>query len=386
MPGTGGRFDTRAALARTGLRRRTADNTGDAPQRQRSGEEVPAPLLRRGAATVVDTAVVGGLIVTPFWMVAHRDDSWWPPSMLVVGVAMLVLVTVLRARTGRSLASGPLGVRTVVGEEGEAPGIAVMVRRHLVFAASSLLFGASLWSTALGGGAGHRGWHDRAAGTRVLDTRWGRDPLERATPGAAERDPGGAGTDGGGVVTDPTTAPLSAPPSGSRPSNPAVLPSGLDMTPRPDPESQARPVVGTSREWIAVTDAAERAAGDVDIAPAPVVVEDSPRRVRATLVDDTGRCVSVVSSVLLGRDPEAAPGEDVDQLMAIEDPTRTVSKTHLRVDVDDTGVSVVDRHSTNGSAVCIGEVEYRLDPGVAMGIPVGAEIRLGDRTVRVEAP
>jgi pSer/pThr/pTyr-binding forkhead associated (FHA) protein len=117
-----------------------------------------------------------------------------------------------------------------------------------------------------------------------------------------------------------------------------------------------------------------------------VVVESAAARIEARLVDDTGRSVSLARSALVGRDPAAAPGEEVEHLFAIDDPGRTVSKTHLRIDVSERGVTVTDRGSSNGTSVMIGGVEQTLEAGEPLGVPFGSVLRLGGRTVTVEAP
>ena len=89
-------------------------------------------------------------------------------------------------------------------------------------------------------------------------------------------------------------------------------------------------------------------------------------------------------SILVGRDPHPSPGEGVDALLAIEDTTRLLSKTHARIDVDHDGdVTLTDRHSTNGSRIELAGVSRPATPGQAMIVPLGAVIRVGDRILTV---
>lgn len=371
------RFDTAAAIAKTGLRvRGKAPQTPEA-ERVRSDSEVPAPMRRRVASTGLDTLLCGVLLITPFWRIYKLDDSWWPPLILLLGVVALVLVTVLRARSGRSLFSGLFGIRTIVGEPGRAPGIRPMVRRHLVSAGAFLAAGASMWSAFRDPAGQRRTWQDRAAGTRVIDTRWGADPLEKPVTVESEED-----TAGGERLV------VVAPDPGARRTRPGVLGSGLDMTPGTDvPPGVAPAHTPVDRARVAVIDAAERAAGATSAESPPVVVVSSaPERIAVRLVDDTGRSVALARSALIGRDPVAAPDEEVEHLFALEDPDRTVSKTHLRIDVAEHGVTVLDRGSSNGTTAGIGGADHALEPGVPLGVPVGTVLRLGERTVTVEAP
>lgn len=387
------RFDTAAAMAKTGLRMRGRTTEPPETERVRSESEVPAPMRRRVASTGLDTLLCGALLITPFWRVYKLDGSWWPPLILLLGVAAVVLVTVLRARSGRSLFSGLFGIRTVVGgadgpdgsggpDESRgpggpvrAPGLRPMLRRHLVSVGAFLAAGAGIWSAFRDPTGRRLTWQDKAARTRVIDTRWGADPLGKHRTPEREEDPA-EGDDL--VVVVPTRGP--------RQLRPGVLRSGLDMTPGADSTPGAA-VASTPAAPVAVIDAAERAAGASAGEPTPVVVvESAPERIAVRLVDDTGRSIALVRSALIGRDPAAAPDEDVEHLVALEDPDRTVSKTHLRVDVAEHGVTVLDRGSSNGTTARIGGVDHTLEAGVPLGVPIGTVLRLGERTVTVEAP
>ncbi|MGX9901808.1 RDD family protein [Arthrobacter sp. SA17] len=77
--------------------------------------------------------------------------------------------------------------------------------------------------------------------------------------------------------------------------------------------------------------------------PAPLAV----LRIRL----DDGRDFELDRTVLIGRNPAAHSGEQVTQMLAIQDPGRSISKTHLHLLSDRDGIWVTDRNSTNGSAV-----------------------------------
>jgi pSer/pThr/pTyr-binding forkhead associated (FHA) protein len=102
---------------------------------------------------------------------------------------------------------------------------------------------------------------------------------------------------------------------------------------------------------------------------------------QALLVFDTGQRVllAIPGSAVLGRNPVAAGR---DQIVRIEDPDFTVSKTHLRLDADAHGLSVTDLGSTNGSGIVAAPgQELPLAAGETRAVPHGTTIRLGDRTV-----
>ncbi len=66
---------------------------------------------------------------------------------------------------------------------------------------------------------------------------------------------------------------------------------------------------------------------------------------------DDGRTIKIDGKVLLGRAPVPREGESAVAAVAAGEPSRTVSKTHLAIDVDARGPFLVDRGSTNGTAV-----------------------------------
>ena len=79
---------------------------------------------------------------------------------------------------------------------------------------------------------------------------------------------------------------------------------------------------------------------------------------------DDGREIAIDGLVLLGRNPQARPGEEHATLIKVADTTRTVSKSHLEISLDPRGLHVVDRGSTNGSTVTsVSGVTRRCAPG-----------------------
>ena len=104
--------------------------------------------------------------------------------------------------------------------------------------------------------------------------------------------------------------------------------------------------------------AADPADDDVE---ATVVVQRNrgPRRV---LVLDDGRTFALsATSIVIGRNPEGAPGE---QRLSIPDKTRTLSKTHARLVVQGDEWRLTDLHSTNGVVVVADDgAETLLDAG-----------------------
>ena len=98
---------------------------------------------------------------------------------------------------------------------------------------------------------------------------------------------------------------------------------------------------------------------------------------------DDGRKISLDRPALFGRSPVGTSAERGVQLVAVADRTRTVSKTHVRLDAGDTGVLVTDRHSTNGVVVTTGGVAVRCLAGQPVVAAVGSVIRFGDSEMQV---
>ena len=96
---------------------------------------------------------------------------------------------------------------------------------------------------------------------------------------------------------------------------------------------------------------------------------------------DDGRDFQLDRSVLVGRNPVGQAGEQHAQLLAVDDPGRSISKTHLHLLTDGAGIWVTDRNSTNGSAVTTPDgLRTPLVPGVPTFVTPGSSVHFGDRT------
>ncbi|MDR6416169.1 RDD family protein [Pseudarthrobacter sulfonivorans] len=96
---------------------------------------------------------------------------------------------------------------------------------------------------------------------------------------------------------------------------------------------------------------------------------------------DDGRDFQLDRSVLVGRNPVGQAGEQQAQLLAVTDPGRSISKTHLHVLTDGAGIWVTDRNSTNGSAVTTPDGRRTpLQPGVPAFVSPGSTVHFGDRS------
>lgn len=93
-----------------------------------------------------------------------------------------------------------------------------------------------------------------------------------------------------------------------------------------------------------------------------------------------GEVVALGAFALVGRNPARRDDEPLpDRLVTVPDERRSVSKTHLAVGVDPSGIWVRDRGSTNGTVVTLPDgAQVICAPGQRVRVPVGATVSFGD--------
>lgn len=96
---------------------------------------------------------------------------------------------------------------------------------------------------------------------------------------------------------------------------------------------------------------------------------------------DTGDRIEVTEVLVIGRNPSATTGE---RALALDDHTKSVSKTHLSFRPLEDGVEVTDRHSTNGTAIIRNGIEQPLSAKNPVLVLPGDKVRFGERTAVVE--
>lgn len=182
----------------------------------------------------------------------------------------------------------------------------------------------------------------------------------------------------------PSTLPPPLPPTPAS----APLPPTLASAPPPS----ARPLPTTPPQQVVAPVAGHAAPSRVTMPPpspassppathaeqtiAVVRQSGTPATAGPVLVLDDGRSIPVDGFVLLGRDPS---GEGA---VAVEDATRSVSKTHLRIEIAGARWSVTDLHSTNGSSITdAAGIDTPLRPGTPVEASPGDVVRFGDRSL-----
>lgn len=116
-------------------------------------------------------------------------------------------------------------------------------------------------------------------------------------------------------------------------------------------------------------------------AQAPIATPD--RRWQITL--PTAVVIIVDEAVLLGRNPVAIQPWPNAELVVVNDPAKTVSKTHAAVHADGDVLRVTDLHSTNGVTIVTPDgIEHPCDAGVAAAVAQGSTVYLGQYAIRVD--
>lgn len=119
-------------------------------------------------------------------------------------------------------------------------------------------------------------------------------------------------------------------------------------------------------------------------------VIDAPRtlgglRGRAPMIElDSGQRLPVASALVLGRNP-SAPADAPAEVYQWPDLSRSLSKSHARLEWDGRLVWVTDLGSTNGTFLRAGGVSQPFLPFQRTPIPPEATLELGDRIVTVRA-
>lgn len=401
------------------------------------GCEVGSPLQRIGAAlidgaiaTVLGLPLAVGLVL----LTASGGATLLVQILIGLGTAVVVAlaIVVIWLQGSKALTPGKaaLGLRTVRLSTGRPIGFLRSLGRHLLLAISPInlimivpiLFEATT----------RRGLHDRIVDSVVVDIRRGRNPLlarpddfarESAehflpsrpipvsthdnlmtTPGAPW---GMSGSEADALWTQ--SAPASSPMIERSPWAPVTEARDADAEPpvrdadaEPPGRSAAEPPPAPTSSTPG-SHAAPPAPGAVDQGGPADVVEDTvvpdwlrddddedldrtrvapparPRTVRVVL-DDGSRHTSAVP-VRIGRNPDAEPGHEV---LAVSDATRSISKTHLALDIDGDRILVTDLGSTNGTTAVEGDESTELEPQESRTVASGTSLQMGERTLIVE--
>lgn len=167
----------------------------------------------------------------------------------------------------------------------------------------------------------------------------------------------------------------------------AEAPSAEDEAPRP-PE----PAVPTTAPAVPTT------ALPAPALPAPALPTTAPKPAAtatnsttasapasasyAALLLDTGQSIPVNRTIVLGRAP--SPQRATDSPIPVEDQTRSLSRTHVRIAPSEGGITIEDLNSANGTrARSPNGQTHTLVPGQPIELPMNSQLLLGERLISV---
>ncbi|MFF8186649.1 FHA domain-containing protein [Microbacterium sp. NPDC016588] len=118
----------------------------------------------------------------------------------------------------------------------------------------------------------------------------------------------------------------------------------------------------------------------------PEAVAPTPSRARRgmvpTLLLDSGERLTLDTALVLGRDP-SAPADAPAEVYRWADMSRTLSKSHVRLEWDGRQMWVTDLGSTNGTFVRGAGASTPLLPHQRTPVPTDVVLEIGDRTLTV---
>ena len=102
----------------------------------------------------------------------------------------------------------------------------------------------------------------------------------------------------------------------------------------------------------------------------------------AALLLDTGQSIPVNRTIVLGRAP--SPQRATDSPIPVEDQTRSLSRTHVRIAPSEGGITIEDLNSANGTrARSPNGQTHTLVPGQPIKLPMNSQLLLGERLISV---
>ena len=341
----------------------------------------PADLDRRFYAFALDRLVAWSIDAAAAYLawryLLDRDR-------LAAGVAVIVAVVLVvyagfalvLGRTGGSPGNAALGVRVLDAGTGAPIGARRALLRQLVLGVATLpTFGlgtATLaWTAAMDPSGRRQGWHDRLAGSEVVDVR----PVPEEPVVVDEGPRHVVNLTAMRLVPAPTTPPPPPPTSVVRTPAPAATPPAPPAPAAPPPPPPRPPQHRAPEQEPSLP---RQQLGY------PLVPEPQGPAARWRVSFDSGESFLVQGLTLVGRRPEPRADEDADQLVALRSDDMSLSKTHAQLQVVADGVLVVmDRGSTNGTVLLRQGVARDLAAGRPTTLLDGDHVRFGDRIMSV---
>ena len=386
------------------------------------------------AAQMLISSIIAGAMIN---RMSPDDIEYLVLAILFLYFAWFIMLVVVIVRTGATPMMRAVGVRWVRYDTGAAAGWASLWKLVLQGLIASFTFGLGPMIICFASlDEMNRTWFDRTLGIVPINTRAGRDTYKTpVTPQSqAPAQP----------VVQPWNATASAaaslPPVPSVPSVPSAPPSAPPAPPTPEPEAMHVPwasaasapvltpptqvsaqasasaATAPSSDYIGSTPwsnsdsdaaASEPAATEQPLSFSPpsstystsaqapdssLPQDDADDRTQlgvrydtARVTFDTGVTYPFGGTIVLGRNPLAPASHPTASPVPVDDPQRSVSKTHVALTATREGVLVEDLHSTVGTVVVRADGEETpVLPGAPVHARAGDTVRYGQRSVVID--
>lgn len=397
---------------------------------------VAVSIGRRLAWRILAIIIYGTLDVlltfAPFYLLViyRMSPDAFNTLNIVTGVmafAWLGFVIIRLVRTGATPLMSLTGVRWVRVDTGAPAGWAGLGKLLLQSAIGTLTFGVgSIIICFASMDEINRTWFDRTLGIVPINTKAGRDTYK--TPVAPQSQaptqpvvqPWNATASAAASLPPVPSVPLSAPPAPPTPEPEAThvpwASAASDPVPTPPAQASAPAATAPSSDYIGSTpwsnpdsdaSASEPAATEQPLSFSPhsssystnqqasdssLSQDDADDRTQlgvrydtARVTFDTGVTYPFGGTIVLGRNPLAPASHPTASPVPVDDPQRTVSKTHVALTATREGVLVEDLHSTGGTVIVRADGEETpVLPGAPVQACAGDTVRYGQRSVVID--
>ena len=365
------------------------------------------------AAQMLISSIIAGAMIN---RMSPDDIEHLVLAILFLCFAWFIMLVIVIVRTGATPMMRAVGVRWVRYDTGAAAGWASLWKLVLQGLIASFTFGLGPMIICFASmDEMNRTWFDRTLGIVPINTKAGRDTYKtpapepeeepepvvhpwNATSSAAaslppvptvpEKETETVHVPWGSAIPDPSPAAPSVPSPAA--SAPAPSSDYIGATPwstsgtgvsTPAPEVSAAPLSFTppSSSYSGSASASSHHEDDDDDRTQLGVRYDTAR-----VTFDTGVDYPFGGSIVLGRNPVAPASRPTASPVPVDDPDRTVSKTHVVLTATREGVLVEDLHSTGGTVVVHADgQETPVLPGSPVLAAPGDTVRYGQRSVVV---
>lgn len=397
---------------------------------------VAVSIGRRLAWRILAIIIYGTLDVlltfAPFYLLViyRMSPDAFNTLNIVTGVmafAWLGFVVIKLVRTGATPLMSLTGVRWVRVDTGAPAGWAGLGKLLLQSVIGTLTFGVgSIIICFASMDEINRTWFDRTLGIVPINTKAGRDTYktpvapQSQAPAQPVVQPWNATASAAASLPPVPSVPLSAPPAPPTPEPEAThvpwASAASDPVPTPPTRVSTPAATAPSSDYIGSTpwsnsdsdaSSSEPAATEQPLSFSPhsssystsaqasdssLSQDDADDRTQlgvrydtARVTFDTGVTYPFGGTIVLGRNPLAPASHPMASPVPVDDPQRTVSKTHVALTATREGVLVEDLHSTGGTVVVRADGEETpVLPGAPVQACAGDTVRYGQRSVVID--